>query len=331
MSRPVLDKLQAGFWFGLGGAPIGNLYAPLDEAQSEATLSEAWRLGVRYFDTAPLYGHGLSEQRIGRFLQQHARDDFVLSTKVGRLLQADPAAPRERDGYVQGLPNSPRFDYSFEGTLRSLEQSMQRLGLDRIDIAYIHDIDRHTHGGDQPVRFREAMDGAYRALERLRGEGVLRAIGLGVNEWEACRDAIHVGDFDCMMLAGRYSLLDTSSAHELVPLCLSKNVRLILAGVFNSGILAGGPAAGARFDYRPASESLLRRVERISEVCATFSVTLPAAALQFAMACPAAATVVVGARSPAEIAQAVAHAAAPIPPALWQGLVDEGLLDLKPQ
>ena len=321
----LLERLAGPLKLGLGGAPLGNLYTAVTDADAERALEEAWRLGLRYFDTAPLYGHGLSELRLGRMLQAKPREDFVLSTKVGRLLRPDPAAPPERDGYVHGLPLAPHFDYSFDGALRSIDESLQRLGLARIDIALIHDIDRHTHGpGAQPARFREAMQGAYRALERLRGEGVLGTIGIGVNEWEVCRDALAAGDFDCMMLAGRYTLLDDSAAGELVPLCMARGVKLILAGVFNSGILASGAVQGARFHYQAAPEAVRSRVARIASTCAAFGVALPAAALQFALACPAAAAVVVGSRSGEEIAQNVAHAQAPIPPALWEALAREG-------
>ncbi|MBO9652319.1 MAG: aldo/keto reductase [Variovorax sp.] len=324
----VLDRFQGPLRLGLGGAPLGNLYAPLSDDEAERTIEAAWQLGVRYFDTAPLYGHGLSEVRFGRFLRTQPRDGFVLSTKVGRLLSPDPDPPAERDGYVGGLPLAPRFDYSFDGALRSIAESLQRLQIHRIDIAFIHDIDRHTHGDAQPVRFREAMDGAYRALHRLRGEGVLGAIGIGVNEWQACRDALGEGDFDCLMLAGRYTLLDNAAAAELVPLCVAKGVRLILAGVFNSGILASasGVAADARFDYQPADRQILEKALHIRRICNEFGVALPAAALQFAMACRCAAAVVVGARSAAEITQSVAHRDAPIPAAFWEALVVEGLL-----
>jgi D-threo-aldose 1-dehydrogenase len=319
----LFEQLAGPLRLGLGGAPLGNLYAPLDDESAERTIEEAWQQGLRYFDTAPLYGHGLSELRLGRVLGKKPRDSFVLSTKVGRLLRPDPAAPPARDGYVQGLPFAPNFDYSFDGALRSIEESLERLGLARIDIAFIHDIDRHTHGERQPERFREAMAGAYRALDRLRAEGVLGAIGVGVNEPAACCDALAAGDFDCMMLAGRYTLLDVSAARELVPMCIARKVRLILAGVFNSGILASGATPNAHFDYRPAPPAVRERVERLARICASFGVALPAAALQFALACPCAAAVVVGARSPAEVAQSVAHSQARISPALWNALAIE--------
>ena len=322
----VLDRFQGPLRLGLGGAPLGNLYAPLGDDEALRTIEEAWRLGVRYFDTAPLYGHGLSEVRLGRFLQVQPRDSYVLSTKVGRLLSPDPDPPAERDGYVQAQPFAPRFDYSHDGALRSIEDSLERMRIDRIDIVFIHDIDRHTHGDAQPERFREAMDGAYRALDRLRDEGVVGAIGIGVNEWQVCCDALRERDFDCLMLAGRYTLLDNSAAAELVPMCLEKGVRLILGGVFNSGILASGNLSNAHFDYRPADGPVREKAAHIARICHEFGVQLPAAALQFAMACRCAAAVVVGARSAAEIAQSVTYRDAPIPAALWEALVVEGLL-----
>ena len=327
MSGAVLSRLQGSTGLGFGGAPLGNLYSALDERSAGAALDRAWELGLRYFDTAPLYGHGLSETRMGRMLAGKPRDSFVLSTKVGRLLQASAHAPAEQEGYVAGLPFTARFDYSADGTLRSIEQSLRRLGLARLDMVYIHDVDRTTHGRDQPLRYREAIHGAYRALAQLRSEGVVGAIGLGVNEWEVCDTALDDADFDCFMLAGRYTLLDTTAARELVPLCIAKGVKLILAGVYNSGILAGGAASPAHFDYRPASAAMRDRVGRIAQCCAAWDVPLPAAALQFALACPCASAVVVGARSALEIAQSVERVGTVIPPGFWHALAAEGLLD----
>lgn len=326
-------KAEAPFWqalpgtagLALGGAPLGNLYAPLAEEEALATVSRAWALGVRYFDTAPHYGQGLSEQRLGRALAGRARDDFVLSTKVGRLLVPDAAVPREQAGYVGTLAFRTQIDYSADGALRSIEDSLRRLQLARLDVAYIHDIDVRSHGCEQPRRFREAMEGAYRALERLRGEGVLRAIGVGVNEWEVCRDALAHGDFDCFMLAGRYTLLD-QSAQALLPACAARGVRLVLAGAYNSGILASGAVADARYDYAPADAALLARVRHIEAVCADFGVPLRAAALQFVQAAPGLAALVVGSRTPAEIEDSVHMLRFPIPSAFWAALREAQLL-----
>lgn len=304
----------------LGGAPLGNLFAAVSDEQAERTLECAWALGVRGFDTAPHYGQGLSEQRLGRFLHTRPRQAFVLSTKVGRLLRPDAQAPADQHGYVRGLPCSTHYDYSADGALRSIEDSLARLRLDRIDIAYVHDIDRRTHGAAQPVRFAEAMDGACRALARLRSEGVLRAIGLGVNDWEVCRDAMQHGDFDAFMLAGRYTLLDRSAAAELIPACQARGVRLVVAGAYNSGVLATGAVPGARYDYREAPPMVIERVRRIEAVCGRFGVPLRAAALQFARRAPCVASVVLGARTPEEVADGVAMARHPIPAGLWAAI-----------
>lgn len=332
MTAHVLDRLRAdgsakgGPGLGFGGAPLGNLFTTVDEEVAQQTLERAWTLGLRYYDTAPLYGHGLSEQRIGRALQSKPRDSFVLSTKVGRLLKPDAQAPREQSGYVGALRNTAHYDYSADGARRSIEDSLTRMGLSRIDIVYIHDIDRHTHGDAQATRFAEAMSGAWPALARLRDEGVIGAVGLGVNEWQVCRDALAHADFDCFMLAGRYTLLDTSSAAELAPLCAERGVQLVLGGVYNSGILATGAVPGATFHYAQADDATLARVRRIEAVCVSFDVPLRAAALQFALACPVAAGVVVGGRRPAEIEDSVAMARVQVPQGLWDTLRAQGLL-----
>lgn len=326
MTRGVLAKLGATTGLGFGGAPLGNLYSALDEDTARATVDEAWRQGVRYFDTAPLYGQGLSESRLGRALAGRPRDSFHVSSKVGRLLTPLDDSPREQAGYVSGLPFAARFDYSEDGALRSIEASLQRLGLSRLDIVYIHDVDRMTHGAEQPRRFQEAMDGAYRALDRLRTEGAVGAIGLGVNEWEPCDAALSCGDFDCFMLAGRYTLLDASAARTLVPRCVERGVKLVLGGVYNSGILATGAVAGARYDYQPAAADVLDKVRRLEAACAAHRVPLRAAALQFALACPAAAAIVVGARSPGEMDDNASMARWKVPSTLWDDLRLQGLL-----
>ncbi len=323
--KPGFSRDRLGF----GGAPLGNLFQAVPEAEAEATLAAAWDLGVRYFDTAPLYGAGLSEQRLGRLLRGKPRDSYLLSSKVGRLLSADAADGAVRDsapGYVQTLRNTVRFDYSFDGTLRSIEDSLQRLGVDRLDIAYIHDIDVHTHGADQSLRFREAMEGAWPALQRLRGEGVLRAVGLGVNETRVCLDALAQGDFDCFMVAGRCTLLDASAHEALIPACAARGVQLVVAGAYNSGILATGAVPGTRYDYAPASEAMLARVARLEAVAAAHDVPLRAAALQFALGSPVTAQVMVGVRSRAEMLEADAMFRYPVPAAFWRALQDEELL-----
>lgn len=317
----ALDALWTQFdgpaRLALGGAPLGNLFHAVSDEMAERTLARAWALGVRGFDTAPHYGQGLSEQRLGRFLRGRPRDSFVLSSKVGRLLRPDAHAAPDQHGYVQVLRQSSHFDYSADGALRSIADSLERLQLDRLDIVYIHDIDRPTHGAAQPARFAEAMRGAYRALARLRDEGVVRAIGLGVNEWEVCRDALAHGDFDAFMLAGRYTLLDRSAAAELLPACQARGVRLVAAGVFNSGILATGSQPGAPYDYAAAPPAVLARVQRIEAVCRAFDVPLRAAALQFPRRSACVAGVVLGARTPDEVADGVRMTQHPVPEAFW--------------
>jgi D-threo-aldose 1-dehydrogenase len=314
---------------GLGTAPLGNLYAPLSDADAVETVRRALALGVRFIDTAPHYGDGLSEHRIGEALRGVDRDSFVLSTKVGRLLSADPAAPRDQHGFVDVLPFRQRYDYSHDGALRSIEDSLQRMGMARIDIALIHDIDTFTHGPDaQPARFREAMEGAYPALARLKATGAVRAIGLGVNDWQVCLDALDHGDFDGFLLAGRYTLIDQSALSVLLPECQRRGVRIILGGPYNSGILARGAVEGATFNYRPAEPAILQRVRAVGEVCAAFDVPLQAAALQFPLGHAAIATVLPGARSPAEVEANMRFAAHRIPGAFWQALRDAGLLAL---
>lgn len=312
---------------GLGTAPLGNLFTPVDETTAVETVRRAHGLGISYVDTAPHYGNGLSEHRVGRALRNFPRDSFVLSTKVGRLLSADAAAPRDQHGYVGVLPFRQRFDYSYDGALRSIEDSLQRLGLARIDIALIHDIDAFTHGQDaQPRRFREAMAGALPALDRLRGEGVIGAVGLGVNDAGVCLEALRHGGFDGFLLAGRYTLIDQSALAELLPACVEKNAVIILGGPYNSGILARAAGTPATYDYRPAPPAVLRRVEEIAAVCVEFAVPLQAAALQFPLGHPAIVTVLPGARSPDEVMANHAFARHPIAPAFWQALRDRRLI-----
>lgn len=311
---------------GFGGAPLGDLYANLDEAGAVATVETALASGINLIDTSPLYGHGLSEHRIGAALRRSGRKDVVISTKVGRV--AEPFAGRGNgSGYLGGLPHGLRFDYSYDGAMRSLEQSALRLGVDRIDVVLIHDVDVWTHGqGAIEGRFAEAMDGAYRALDKLRAGGVVKAIGVGVNEAEICARFARAGDFDTMLLAGRYSLLEQPGLASFMPLAQQKGIGLMLGGVFNSGILATGPVAGAKYNYQPAPPAILARVAAIEAVCARHGVPLRRAALQFPLGHPAVASLVMGAVKPEEVADQVAELSAPVPLALWTELKAEGLL-----
>jgi D-threo-aldose 1-dehydrogenase len=312
---------------GFGGAPLGNLFRPIPEADAVGAVAEAYAAGVRYFDTAPLYGHGLSERRMGEVLRGHPREGYVLSTKVGRWLE--PCEPAEAGGgaYVGIPPFRIVYDYSAAGARRSLEASLGRLGLDRVDILYVHDIDVRTHGADgQPARQAEALAGAWPALRQLREEGIVRAIGLGVNEWPVCQALAEVSDPDVFLLAGRYTLLEQTALETFLPLCARRGIGIVIGGPYNSGILATGAVAGATYDYRPAPEAVLARVRRIEAVCESHDVPMAAAALQFPLAHPAVVAVIPGARTPAEVRQNLALWRDRLPAALWRDLRSEGLL-----
>jgi D-threo-aldose 1-dehydrogenase len=286
---------------GLGTAPLGGLFEAVADETAHAVVTRAWELGIRYFDTAPLYGSGLAEQRLGSVLRERPRDEFVISTKVGRLLR--PGSSEFRGA----PPLEAYFDFSHDAALRSLEESLERLGLDRVDIALIHDPDDH---------YDEALAGAYRALVRLRDEGVVRAVGVGMNQTELlCRFA-READPDCFLVAGRYTVLDRSAADELLPLCEEGGISVIAGGVFNSGVLAGGDT----FNYEAAPPDVLSRVESLRETCARFDVPLQAAAVQFPSRHPAVVSVLVGCRTAQEIEDDVRLSRLELPPELWDEL-----------
>ncbi|HVN35022.1 MAG TPA: aldo/keto reductase [Casimicrobiaceae bacterium] len=309
---------------GFGGAPLGNLYSAIADDAAASLVRHAYDRGIRYFDTAPHYGNGLSEHRMGAALHGLPRETYELSTKVGRLLVPDASAPRDQNGYVGVLPFVQRWDYSHDGTLRSIDDSLQRLGLARIDYVFIHDVARDAHGDAQPARFREAMEGAVPALARLKAEGVIAGFGLGVNDCQVCVDAFEHTELDVLLVAGRYTLLDQTALAELLPLCAARGTRVVLGGPFNSGILASGTRPGdgrtVYFNYAPASGEVLERARAIEGVCAAHRVSLKAAALQFPRAHPAIACVLAGARSSAELDENIALAGAPIPDAFWRDL-----------
>ncbi|APF36167.1 aldo/keto reductase [Chelatococcus daeguensis] len=318
---------------GFGTAPLGDLYARLDDATAIATVEAALGAGIMLLDTSPHYGNGLAEHRCGTALRRHERSDVVLSTKVGRVMdpRQRPAAPARSDvvspGFAGGLPHKASFDYSYDGAMRSFEQSLLRLGTDRIDVLLIHDVDVWTHGADGiEARFKEAMDGAYRALADLRDQKVIKAIGVGINEADMCERFARAGDFDCMLLAGRYSLLEQPALEGFLPLAQDKNIGVMLGGVFNSGILATGAVPGARYNYAPAPDAVMDKVRRIEAVCRAHSVPLAHAALHFALGHPAVASVVLGGVTPEEVSRNVAAFAASPPAGLWRDLKSEGLL-----
>lgn len=327
IGRTAVEVTMLGF----GAAPIGGFRAAIPETEADALLDAAWEGGVRFFDTSPFYGYGRSELRVGHALRRRRREDFVLSTKIGRVMrvlrpgEAPPAGLREG-----GLPGFvPQFDYSYDGVMRSVEQSWLRLGLARIDILLIHDVDFWTVR-DQAVleeRFRTVMEGGYRALDELRAAGVIGAIGCGLNEAEMCLRFAQAGDFDCMLLAGRYTLLEQGALDGFLPYCEARGIGVVIGGPFNSGILAAAVKEGAPYDYQPAPAPVVEKARRIERVCTRHAVPLAAAALQFPLAHAAVCAVIPGALSQGEVEQNLAHLRRPIPPALWAELRQEGLLD----
>jgi D-threo-aldose 1-dehydrogenase len=297
--------------FSFGGAAIGNLFTEVGEQEARAAVDAAWAGGIRTFDTAPHYGLGLSERRLGDALRNRPRNEYVLSTKVGRLLE--PAAePFGRDPEGFAVPAATRrvFDFSADGVRRSLADSLSRLGLEHVDIALIHDPDDH---GDQALR------DAYPALEQLRAEGCVRAIGVGMNQAEMLTRFVNDTDIDLVLIAGRYSLLDQSAARTLLPSAIDRGIGVIVGGVFNSGVLAA-PTASATYDYQPAPSTLLGRAREMEAVCAQFGVPLRAAAARFPLRHPAVASVLIGARNATEITDAVDLRRLEIPEALWEAL-----------
>ncbi|CAH0259831.1 aldo/keto reductase [Roseomonas sp. CECT 9278] len=327
IGRTALEATALGF----GGAPLGGFRATIPEAEAQAILDAAWEGGVRLFDTSPFYGHGRSELRFGHALRQRPRDQYILSTKIGRVMhaarpgEAPPAGMRPN-----GLPGFlPRFDYTYDGVMRSLEQSHLRLGLDRIDVVLIHDIDLWSVGDPDVLedRFRTAMDGGYRALHELREQGVIGAIGCGLNDAGMCLRFARAGDFDCMLLAGRYTLLEQGAMAAFLPYCAERGMSVILGGPFNSGILAAEVKDSATYDYATAPPAVVAKARRIEAVCRRHDTPLPAAALQFVLAHPVVCSVIPGALARSEIEANIAHLRRPIPAALWHDLKAEGLLD----
>jgi D-threo-aldose 1-dehydrogenase len=306
--------------FGLGGAPLGNLGAPVTDEDALGAIDAAWSAGVRFFDTAPHYGLGLAEQRLGRGLAGRPRDEFVVSTKVGRLLVPSENAHGAMDDEGFEVPADLRRvrDYSRDGVMRSLESSLERLQLDRVDILLVHDPDEF---------YREALDGAFPALHDLRAQGVIRAYGAGMNQSQMLADFVRNTDLDVVLLAGRYTLFEQAALDDLLPLCVSRGVSVVAGGVFNSGLLATHrPGPWATYNYAPPPPDVLSRVSRIADVCERHGVSLPAAAVQFVIAHPAITTACLGARSAAEVERNATLFKATIPHELWTDLKAEGLI-----
>ncbi|MFN8634682.1 MAG: aldo/keto reductase [Chloroflexota bacterium] len=308
---------------GLGSAPLGGLFNPVPDATAHAVVQHAYDLGLRFYDTAPLYGYGSAEQRMGHVLARQPRDQFTLATKVGRLIR-----PREDAGggldaagagqFLDAPPLVPVFDFSYDAVMRSFEESLERLGVDRIDVLHIHDPDNHEE---------QALSGAFKALDKLRSEGTIGAVGSGMNQAEMLARFARAADFDCFLVAGRYTLLDQAALPELLPICVEKKIAIIIGGVYNSGILANlGDPSRETFNYQPAERQWLEKARQIEAVCDRHGVPIQAAALQFPLAHPAVAVVLTGARSVEELDQNVAFMQQPIPADLWAELKSTGLL-----
>ena len=304
-----------------GTAVLGNYYEVLSNEEASKVINKAFDLGINYFDTAPLYGFGLSEHRVGMNLQLKDRDSYILSTKVGRLLS--PADPKEidRGAWKGGLNFNPYYDYSYDGTMRCIEQSMHRLGISKIDILHIHDVDYFTHKEKHLVEkyFSEAIKGAYKALEELRRNGNISAISIGINEFEMAERFLKEVDVDCVMLAGRYTLLEQNSLKTFLPLCEKNKVDILLAAPFNSGILAGNEN-NLNWNYAKASKELIDKVHSLKKICGNYNIPLAAAAIQFPLAHPVVKTVVTGAVNVKELEDNVSYLDVKIPNDFWQEL-----------
>lgn len=317
---------------GFGSAPLGNLYKALSEDQATDVLNAMWKAGHRYIDTAPLYGLGLSETRLNHFLRSKKRSDYVISTKVGRLLQ--PCAPEVRTGIGKFFDTPSRreiFDYSYDGVMRSLEASLERLGLDSLDILFVHDVDVFTHGSvaARDGHLRTLMQGGYKALCKLRDEKVIKAFGAGVNEWQVCETLAQQGDFDLFLLAGRYTLLEQEALNSFLPLCEERGIGIVLGGVYNSGILASGAVKGAMYNYDLAPKPIMQRVAAIEAICKAHKVKLAEAALQFPLSHPCVVSVIPGATSRQQVAFNIKTVSKKIPKALWKDLKAAGLMDTR--
>ena len=330
---PFFPPMTNGLHLGLGGAPLGNLFHAISEAQAQGVLQAALADGCQTFDTAPHYGHGLSEHRFGQALRYHADThegaQWALSSKVGRLLRPAQDASRDQLNFCNILPFNQHWDYSAAGVRQSVLESLQRLGLARLETVFVHDCCPVCHGANYPQVLRQVVTEALPELQRLKAQGLVGQIGIGVNEVQVCLDVLHAADLDCILLAGRYTLIDHSALAQLLPLCEARGVRIAIGGAFNSGILATGVkhlGAGALFNYAQASDEWVRKVAAVEAVCDAFQVPLRAAALQFPLAHPCVDLVLAGAQTLAHWQDAVAMMGFAIPPEFWVALRVQGLL-----
>lgn len=330
--RPVTKGGLEVTIMGLGGTGLGNMYRATDPKVAHETVHAAFEKGLRYFDTAPVYGFGLAESRLGEAIQTLPRNEIVISSKVGYDLVPIPASEAKPALWDAAPPIRADFDYSRDAVMRSIEGSLKRLGTDHIDMLAIHDPDEALHfkKGEDPYarsRFREAMDGAYPALDELRSQGVIKAVGVGINQWEMLSDFVEAGQFDYFLVAGRYTLLEQEPLATLFPACERKGTKIVIGGPYNSGILATGAVQGATFNTKTASQEVLDRVARLNAICERHNVPLAAAALQFPLANRLVVSVIPGARSVAELEQNLNYLQWPIPVALWTDLRNAHLID----
>ena len=314
---------------GIGTAGIGNLYAPVSDAEAKATVTAAWAAGIRYFDTAPHYGFGLAERRLGEALAEaDPEGEAIVSTKVGRTLEPTSSAKRERHGFVDADPFEPRFDYRRDALLRSHEESLRRLRRDRVDILLAHDLGTLTHGGEAERHMGDFLAGGHKAMLELKEAGAVDLIGIGVNEIPVCEFLIERVELDLILIAGRYSLLDQSAAGGLLPLCQARGIRVVIGGPYNSGILARpvGESRDLRYDYRAPPEPIVEQAAALEQACATQGVALAAAALQFPLRHPAVTSVIPGPVGPAQLEETILRFRAEIPESLWAALDEAGLV-----
>lgn len=330
----VLDKRAIGSTgleltrIGFGGAPIGDIRKAPSETETRRLLETAWDSGIRYFDTAPMYGAGLAERRMGDFLRDKPRDAYVLSTKVGRLLVPDRAHALERYGDRRAMPFRYQFDFTYDGIMRSFDNSIQRLGLERIDILYLHDLGHYSQGTAHAETFRQATEGGgIRAITELRDSGVVKAVGAGVNEWPILDELMNHARWDVFLLANRYTLLDQEVIDTFFPRCRREGVAIVDGAPLHSGILALGSATpNPMYDYKPATPEILERVRRIEAVCARFDTPLVRAALAFPLGEDLVAAIIPGFSVPSDLEQNLGQYREAVPPELWVALKHEGLL-----
>ncbi len=324
MGLENLSKSKQDISLACGCASLGNLYKSISDEDAKSTLAKVWDLKYRYFDTAPYYGFGLSERRLGDFLR--GKKDYILSTKVGRILKADSSYNKDRAYYIDALNFKVEFDYSYDGIMRSYEDSLQRLGLDKIDILYMHDIGAFTHGDLNKKYMKIAMTSGLKALESLKAQGLIKAFGLGVNETQVCEEALSYGSWDCFLLASRYTLLEQDCISTLFPKCKKQGISLVLGGVYASGILASGAVEGAKYNYDNADTKVLKKVQKMEEICKKYELPLACVALNFILLNDLVYKALIGSSKDKHFAKALEYSNTLIPKQLWQDFVKEGLI-----